>query len=110
MFDLSRELNVQILTKVMFTFSDDEIFSPLAVPKQLLHEIIDDALAYITPSATWKQQSMIDVLNNMKTRDSFTPTAKGKTRQMHIDRIRNVSIDNILKHTMLWEWWQSIEI
>jgi len=109
MFDLSRELDVQILTKVMFTFSDDEIFSPLAVPKQLLHEIIDDALAYITPSATWKQQSMIDVLNNMKTRDSFTPTAKGKTRQMHIDKIRNVSIDSILENTILWEWWQSIE-
>ena len=110
MFDLSRELDVQILTKVMFTFSDDEIFSPLAVPKQLLHEIIDDALAYITPRATWKQQSMIDVLTNMKTRDSFIPTAKGKARQVHIDRIRNVSIDSILKNTMLWEWWQSIEI
>ena len=68
MFDLSKELDVQILTKVMFTFSNDEIFSPLSLPKELLHEIIDDALKYIEPRATWKQQSMIDVLQNMKTR------------------------------------------
>ena len=110
MFDLSRELNVQILTKVMFTFSNDEIFSPLSVPQKLLHEIIDDALDYIKPRATWKQQSMIDVLQNMKTRSCFTPTAKGKSRQMYIDKIRNVSIDGILQKTCLWEWWQSIEV
>jgi len=110
MFDLSKELNVQILTKVMFTFSNDEIFSPLSLPKELLHEIIDDALKYIEPRATWKQQSMIDVLQNMKTRDCFIPTNKGKQRQIYIDKIRNVSINNILKNTKLWNWWQSIEI
>jgi len=110
MFDLSKELDVQILTKVMFTFSNDEIFSPLSLPKQLLHEIIDDALKYIEPRATWKQQSMIDVLQNMKTRDCFIPTNKGKQRQIYIDKIRNISIDNILKNTQLWEWWQSIEV
>ena len=37
MFDLSRELDTEILTKVMFTFSNDEILSPLALPKGLLH-------------------------------------------------------------------------
>ena len=110
MFDLSRELDVQILTKVMFTFSDDEIFSPLAVTKPLLHEIIDDALDHIKPRATWKQQSMIDVLENMKTRKCFTPTAKGKARQIHIDKIRSVSIDDVLKNTKLWEWWNTIEV
>lgn len=110
MFDLSKELDVQILTKVMFTFSDDEIFSPLSVPQPLLHEIIDDALDYIKPHATWKQQSMIDVLENMKTRKCFTPTAKGKARQMYIDKIRSVSIDDVLKNTKLWEWWNTIEV
>jgi len=110
MFDLSKELNVQILTKVMFTFSDDEIFSPLSVPQKLLHEIIDDALDYIQPRATWKQQSMIDVMKNMKTRACFTPTAKGKTRQTYIDKIRNKNINNILKNTVLWDWWDAIEI
>ena len=110
MFDLSRELDVQILTKVMFTFSNDEIFSPLSVPQKLLHEIIDDALDYIKPRATWKQQSMIDVLQNMKTRSCFTPTVKGKARQVYIDQIRNVSINDILQNTRLWEWWQSIEV
>jgi len=110
MFDLSRELDVQILTKVMFTFSEDEIFSPLAVPEQLLHAIIDDALDYIKPRATWKQQSMIDVLENMKSRKCFTPTGKGKARQIYVDKIRSVSIDDVLKNTELWEWWNTIEV
>ena len=52
MFDLSQELNTEILTKVMFTFSNDEILSPLALPKELLHTIIDEALEYMEPRAT----------------------------------------------------------
>ena len=36
MFNLSVELNTQILTKVMFTFSNDEILSPLALPKRII--------------------------------------------------------------------------
>ena len=62
MFDLSQALDTEILTKVMFTFSDDEILSPLALPKVLLHTIIDEALDYIEPRATWKQRALIEVV------------------------------------------------
>ena len=109
MFDLSKNLDVQILTKVMFTFSDDEIFSPLSVPKNLLHDIIDNALEYIKPRATWKQQSMIDVLENLKTRQTFNPTVKGKQRQIAIDKIRKKSIENVLyANDKLLQWWKSV--
>ena len=94
MFDLSRELDVQILTKVMFTFSNDEIFSPLSLPKNLLHKIVDDALDYIEPKANWKQQSMVDVLHNLKTRQCFVPSLKGKNKQIAIDKIRNILVVN----------------
>jgi hypothetical protein len=109
MFNLSVELNTQILTKVMFTFSNDEILSPLALPKELMHTIIDEALEYIESRATWKQQSIIDVLKNLKTRPNFVPTKKGKQRQERIDKIRKQDITKILaKDERVLEWWTNI--
>jgi hypothetical protein len=109
MFDLSQELNTEVLTKVMFTFSNDEILSPLSLPKELLHTIIDEALAYMEPKATKKQQALIDVLKNLKKRDTFEPTKRGKLRQMYIDKIRKQDITKILaKDERMLEWWKSI--
>ena len=109
MFDLSKQLDVQILTKVMFTFTNDEVFSPLAVPQDILHDIIDDAIQYIKPRATWKQQSLLDVLLNLKTRPTIQASIKGKTRQTRIDNLRNRSIEDILvKDHRLLTWWKNI--
>ena len=109
MFDLSQELNTEILTKVMFTFSDDEILSPLALPKDLLHTIIDEALEYMIPRATKKQKSLIEVITNLKTRKTFTATKKGKLRQESIDKIRGQDIKKILsRDERMVEWWKSI--
>ena len=109
MFDLSQQLDVEILTKVMFTFSDDEILSPLSLPKELLHTIIDEALEYIEPRATRKQRSLIDTLKNLKTRSVFVPTQKGKQRQERIDLIRNKDIKKLLERDeKILAWWNGI--
>ncbi len=109
MFNLSRELDTEILTKVMFTFSNDEILSPLALPKELLHTVIDEALEYMEPTATRKQRALIDVLKNLKHRETFTPTKKGKQRQENIDKIRRQDITKILsRDERILEWWTSI--
>ena len=109
MFDLSRELDTEILTKVMFTFSDDEILSPLALPKELLHTLIDEALAYMEPLATRKQMALIDVIKNLKNRETFTPTKRGKQRQESIDKIRRQDIKKILsRDERVLDWWTSI--
>jgi hypothetical protein len=109
MFNLSQELNAEILTKVMFTFSNDEILSPLSLPKELLHTIIDEALEYIEPCATGKQKSLVDTLKNLKTRSVFVPTQKGKQRQEHIDLIRNKDIKKILERDKrILAWWNGI--
>jgi hypothetical protein len=109
MFDLSQQLDVEILTKVMFTFSNDEILSPLSLPKELLHTIIDEALNYIEPRATRKQKSLIDTLKNLKTRAVFVPTQKGKQRQERIDLLRNKDIKKILKRDeRILAWWNVI--
>ena len=109
MFDLSKELNTEVLTKVMFTFSNDEILSPLSLPKDLLHSIIDEALDYMEPRATKKQRALIDVLKNLKTRETFTPTKQGKLRQMWIDKIRKQDITKLLaKDNRILKWWTNI--
>ena len=109
MFDLSQQLNTEVLTKVMFTFSDDEIMSPLSLPKELLHTIIDEALEYMEPRATSRQRALIDVIKNLKTRDTFTPTQKGKNRQLYLDKIRKQDITKILsKDKRILDWWTNL--
>ena len=93
----------------MFTFSNDEIMSPLSLPKELLHKLIDEALAYMEPRATWRQRALIDVIKNLKTRETFTPTVKGKKRQQYLDKIRKQDITKILsKDKRILDWWKSI--
>ena len=93
----------------MFTFSNDEILSPLALPKELLHTIIDEALEYMEPRATKKQRALIEVIKNLKTRETFVPTQKGKKRQEYLDKIRNQDIKKILsRDARVLDWWTSI--
>ena len=109
MFDLSQELDTEVLTKVMFTFSNDEILSPLSLPKELLHTIINEALEYMEPRATWKQRALIDVIKNLKLRETFTPTKRGKLRQLWLDKIRKQDITKLLgKDERVLKWWTSI--
>jgi len=119
MFDLSQELNVELLTKVMFTFSPTEVLSPLALPRELLCTIIDEALEYMEPKATRKQQSLIDTLKNLKNRenmedmflgiDAVVGRKKGKERQQGIDKIRGQDITKILsRDKRVLEWWTNI--
>lgn len=109
MFDLSQELDTEILTKVMFTFGNDELLSPLSLPRDLLHNILDEALAYMEPRATGKQRALIDVIKNLKKRESFIPTKKGKRRQEWVDRIRKQDITKFLaKDKRVLDWWTSI--
>ena len=116
MFDLSQQLNAKLLTKVTFAFDSQQIMSPMCLPKTLLNEIIDENLEYILPRATPLQQSLIDVLENMKTRPTFCkeyPKAEigirsGKTRCERIDAIRGTDIKKILTDERLLEWWKNI--
>jgi hypothetical protein len=61
------------------------------------------------PRATRKQRSLIDVIKNLKSRETFTATKKGKERQEHIDKIRKQDITKILsRDERVLDWWTSI--
>ena len=50
-----------------------------------------------------------DVIKNLKTRETFTPTEEGKKRQQYLDRIRKQDITKILaRDKRILDWWKSI--
>ena len=122
MFRLSKQLNVELLTKVTFAFTPDIVLSPIALPRKLLNEIVDELLDYIVPLADSKQQSLIDVLNNLKTRPNFEEMwpneykrgwAEGKLKQERIGQVRRdykkTTLRSIFKQDKrLYDWWEGL--
>jgi hypothetical protein len=118
-FNLSKELDVQLLTKVTFTFSDDVAMSPLLLPRDVLSAVIDDILLQCK-NPTWKQQSLIDTLVSLKTRptteEMFPDTFKqgrerAKLKIQQLETIRGDKFtfaDIISDNRLIKEWWHDI--
>ena len=110
---LSQTYGVQLLAKVIFSFSPDIIMSPLALPRHLLEPWLDELISDATGA-------MRDVLIQVKQRPTFEEQwpdqyikalVKGKTRILKLESIRNQSItmDEILKQRKdVYDWWQTI--
>ena len=110
---LAQELEVDILAKVVFSFSPDIILSPLALPRGLLNRRVDE----LAPLATG---ALKDVLLQLKNRPTFAEQwpdsyqqglAKGKARVLQLENIRGDSytLADILKQDPeIHEWYNSI--
>jgi hypothetical protein len=121
MFELSLKYDAYIMTKVCFAFSPDIILCPLALPRETLNKFIDDVLARITPRATWKQETLIDCLNHLKTRQTFEEQwpdnfrsgfLKGKSRQESLESIRqqDITLDEIFaQDSQIYKWWTRMD-
>ena len=113
--DLAEQEGVDILAKVIFSFSPDIVMSPLALPRHLLHGWVDEILSVVD------NNSLKDILVQLKTRPTFaeqwpneyqTALAKGKRRVLQLEQIRNDSFtmaDILSERTQVLEWWNSIE-
>lgn len=111
---LAQELDVDILAKVVFSFTPDIILSPLALPRELLDRTVDCILAD-TPAGALR-----DVLEQLKSRPTFAETwpdtwqaglAKGRARVLKLEQIRQDSytLADILKQDPdIYEWYNSI--
>ncbi len=112
---LANNLGVDILAKVVFSFSPDIVMSPLALPRDILNRWVDETLlAGLTGP-------LKDILVQLKTRPTFCEqygvdaylkgVARGKARVLQLESIRTQSttMDEILsKRADVYEWWQSI--
>ena len=118
---LSTELGVDILAKVVFSFSPDIIMSPLALPKDVLHPWIDELLVSQDPAGCLQNSSLRDILIQLKTRPTFqeqypdtwqTALAEGKRRMLQLESIRQDELtlaDILLERREVYEWWQNID-
>lgn len=116
---LAEELNVELLTKVTFAFDPTILLSPMALPRNTLNEIVDEALDWLQPRVTPLTQSCYDVLKNMKSRPTFEEQwgewaekemPQGKARLTNLDNIRGGNdMEYILaQDKRLLEWWNNL--
>jgi len=119
MVELSKQLNVELLTKVTFAFDPSILISPMALPRDMLNEIIDENLDWLKHNANELQQSCVDVLQNMKHRPTFaeqwpdsweSQAIKGKLWLQKLDNIRpGPNMEYILAgDARLQQWWKNI--
>lgn len=111
---LSQTYGVQLLAKVIFSFTPDIVMSPLALPRSLLEPWIDELSSQSTGA-------MRDVLLQLKSRPTFeeqwpdtyrAALAKGKQRIIKLEQIRsqNITMAEILsKRPAVLQWWNQIE-
>jgi len=110
---LSQKYGVQLLAKVIFSFSPDIIMSPLALPRHLLDPWLDELIGESTGA-------MRDVLIQLKTRPTFEEQwpdqwqaglSKGKARILKLEQIRTqkVTMTDILSaRPEILKWWMQI--
>jgi hypothetical protein len=113
---LADKLGVDILAKVVFSFTPDIVMSPLALPRSLLDPWVDETIMELGTDGPLK-----DILIQLKTRPTFQEQygetvyrqgiARGRARVLQLESIRsqNITMDEILsKRTDVYEWWTAI--
>jgi len=111
---LSHKYGIQLLAKVIFSFSPDIIMSPLALPRALLDPWVDEL-------AGRSAGAMRDVLLQLKQRPTFEEQwpdtyqaglAKGKARVLRLEQIRTQTVtmtDILSQRPDVLKWWMEID-
>lgn len=112
--NLAQHLGVDILAKVIFSFTPDIVLSPLVLPRYILDRVVDQTLERINPGA------LRDVVANLKDRPTFQEQwpndweqalIKGKKRILQLEQIRqdNYTLSDILeKDAEISNWWKNV--
>lgn len=111
---LAQQYDVELLAKVIFSFTPDIAMSPLALPRHLLDEWVDELVPQCTSGA------MRDVLLQLKNRPTFEQQwpetykesiVQGKHRILKLESIRTqkVTMTDILgARPDVLKWWMEI--
>jgi hypothetical protein len=110
---LANNYDVDLLAKVIFSFTPDIIMSPMALPREILDSWLDELI----PVSSGAMQA---VLTQMKLRPTFEQQwpdtyrqglAKGRARVLKLESIRNSSTsmaDILSARPNVLEWWNQI--
>jgi len=114
MEQLADSLGVELLAKVIFSFTPDIVMSPLCLPRELLIPWIDELYSGA------RTQVIRDLLQQLATRPTFQEQwpaeweaglAKGKARVLQLEKIRTqkVTMTDILSvRSNVLKWWMQI--
>ena len=116
---LCDDVRCGLLSKCVFSFSGDIVFSPLALPRDILIPWIETIQAEIKERITPRTQSMWDLLEQLKTRPTFAeqyndPAAlqRGKAHVLKLESIRKdakLTMQDILSaHAPALKWWNDL--
>ena len=110
---LAQQFGVELLAKVIFSFSPDIVMSPLALPRALLDPWVDEL-------AGRSAGAMRDVLLQLKNRPCFEEQwpdsyqdglSRGKARVLQLEQIRTQSVtmtDILGSRPDVLKWWLKI--
>ena len=110
---LAQEYEVEVLAKVMFSFSPNIVMSPLALPRTLLEPWIDELIPQV-------DGALRDMLAQLKTRQTFEEQwpdsyrqglASGRDRVLQLESIRTQQItmaEILAARPAVLEWWNNI--
>jgi pyruvate-formate lyase-activating enzyme len=118
---LANDLRVNLLSKLIFSFSSDILLSPLALPRDILIPWIEKIQEDIRPHITARTQSAWDMMEQLKTRQTFDEewpqnfkqaAVRGKNHLLKLERIRpdtKITMDDILAtYKPAQDWWRAI--
>jgi hypothetical protein len=110
---LAQTYGVEVLAKVMFSFSPNIVMSPLALPRTLLEPWIDEIVPQV-------DGALRDMLTQLKTRPTFEEQwpdtyrqglASGRDRVLQLESIRTQKItmtEILADRPAVLEWWNNI--
>ena len=110
---LAQKFGVDVLAKVVFSFSPDIVMSPLALPRTLLDPWIDELVPQV-------DGALRDILVQLKTRPTFEEQwpdqyakglVKGRARVLKLESIRTQKItmaEILANRPAVLEWWNNI--
>ena len=121
---LARDLDVPLLSKIVFSFGPDILLSPLALPRDILESWIDLIQIQIKPLINHHTKSMWDLLEQTKNRKTFIEEygeeqskqglIKGKKHLIKLESIRKdciITLEDILNnYAPAANWYKGIEI
>ena len=111
---LADNLNVDILAKVIFSFTPDIILSPLALPRAILDRKVDELTANLPDGAL---KSVVQQLKHRPTFEEQWPgeaaaqISRGKQRILKLESIRNDTYtlaDIVGEDTEIGAWYDAI--
>jgi hypothetical protein len=111
--ELAQQLGVDVLAKVIFSFSPDIVMSPLALPRHLLEPWLDELIV----ETSGAMQAVLTQLKNRPTFEEQWPDqyqqslAQGKARVLQLEQIRTQKIimtDILSARPDVLKWWINI--